>query len=137
MAIILCISDDIRTLEAQRTLLNEKGYQVLAASDGATAIEITRNHSVDVVVLDFSIIGSNGNRITDALMAEQPNLPIAIVSGSLDCIPESLRWYADELLQKSDSSERFLSAIEKLVSISKAKKFLGKQKIRRNEQEVA
>ncbi len=137
MATILCISDDIRSLEAQSTLLKERGYEALIATDRATAIEITRNHSVDVVVLDFSIIGSNGDRITDVLMDEQPNLPIAIVSGSLDCIPEPLRWYADELLQKNDGAELFLSAIEKLVNLSKAKKFLGKQRIRRNEQVVA
>jgi DNA-binding NtrC family response regulator len=134
MATILCISDDIRSLEAQSALLKEKGYEVLIASDRATAIEMTQNHSVDVVVLDFSIIGWNGNRILDLLMDEQPNLPIAIVSGSLDCIPEPLRWYADELLQKSDGAEVFFSVVEKLVNISKAKKFLGKQRARRIEQ---
>ncbi len=134
MATILCISDDIRSLEEQSTLLKEKGYEVLIASDSATAIEITRNHSLDVVVLDFSIIGRNGNQILDVLMDEQPNLPTAIVTGSLDCIPEPLRWYADELLQKSDGSEVFCSTIDKLVNVSKAKKFLGKQKFRRVEQ---
>lgn len=137
MATILCISDDIGLLETQRALLEQNGYSVLVATDRATAIEILCNHSLDAVVLDFSIIGTHGDGIMDVFMDEQPNLPITIVSGSLDCIPEPLKWYADELLQKGDDADVFLSAVERLTHISTAKKFLGQRRIKHEEQVVA
>lgn len=137
MATILCISDDTATVETQRKLLEESGFTALVAYDKATAIEIMRNQSVDAVVLDFSMLGIPGEGIIDLLMDEQPNLPIAIVSGSLDYIPEPLKWYADELLQKSDDAKLFLSAVDKLIRISKAKHFLGQRRVRTGARLVA
>lgn len=130
MATILCISDDPRILETHGMLLEERGHKVLIAVDKTTAIEITRNHSVDAVVFDFNMIATYGSEVADVLMDEQPTVPIAIVSGSLDCVPEPLRWYADALLEKSDGAEVLLSAVEKLLHISTAKKFLGQRRIR-------
>lgn len=43
MATILCVNDNLRVLETQNALLQQKGYKVLTAFDGTTAIEITRN----------------------------------------------------------------------------------------------
>lgn len=134
MAAILCISVDPRILETHGMLLEERCHKVLVAGDKATAIEIIRNHSVDAVVLDYSRIATHGSEeVADVLMDEEPTVPVAIVSGSLYGIPEPLRWYADALLQKSDGAEVLLSAIEKLLHISRAKKFLGQRRIRERE----
>lgn len=124
MATILCIDDDPRVLETQCALLVEKGYAALIAKDGTTAIEIIRKCSVDAVVLDFHMIGMNGNDVAAALMKEQPSVPVAIFSGSLNDVPEALKWYADVLVNKSDGPESFLSAVKKLIDIGKAKKYL-------------
>jgi two-component system, OmpR family, response regulator PrrA len=137
MATILYISDDLGILETHSKLLEETGYTVLIAADRATAIEGMRNHSVDAVVLDFGIIATNGSEVADVLMDEQPATPVAILSGSLDCIPEPLRWYADAFLQKSDGAEVVLSAVEKLLHVRTAKKFLGQRRLRQSEQVVA
>jgi len=38
-----------------------------------------------------------------------------ICSGYIDEIPESLRWFADALLQKADAPGALLSVVERLV----------------------
>jgi FixJ family two-component response regulator len=67
-------------------------------------------------VLDFTMAGMDGNAIAQVLMKEQPKLPVVIWSGCLGDIPESLKWYADALLEKTDGPEVLISTIEKLVN---------------------
>lgn len=120
MATVLCIEDNPRALETQKALLEEKGHRVLVAPDGATGIAISRKHSVDAIVLDFDATGTDGNQVADVLMKEQPTLPVAISSSSPDDMPESLKWFADAMVQKCDGPEALVSAIEKLIAVSSA-----------------
>ncbi len=111
MATILCIDDDPRILELHNAILGGSGYSVLTALDGLTGIALTRNHSIDAIVLDFKMAGMDGNAVAQVLMKEHPKLPVVIWSGCLDDIPESLKWYADALLDKTDGPEALISAI--------------------------
>lgn len=116
MATILCIDDDPRILELHTAVLGGNGYNVLTAPDGLTGISLTRNHSVDAIVLDFNMTGMDGNVLAQVLMKEQPNLPVVIWSGCLDDIPECLKWYADAVLDKTDGPDALISAIQSLVN---------------------
>src|SRR5947209_1546364 len=100
MATVLCIDDDPRILELQTGILCSCGYTVLTASDGLTGVALTRSHSIDAIVLDFMMAGMDGNAVAQVLMKEQPKLPVVVWTGCLDDIPESLKWYADALLEK-------------------------------------
>ena len=120
MATVLCIDDDARVLEMYRALLEGRGYGVLAAPDGATGIAISRKHSVDAVVLDFNMTGMDGNEVAGVLTKEQPTVPVVICSGSADDLPESLKWFADALVQKADGPGALLAAIEKVIGFSTA-----------------
>jgi hypothetical protein len=41
------------------------------------------------------------NEVAQVMAKEQPMLPVVICSGYIDEIPESLRWFADALLQQT------------------------------------
>jgi len=134
MATVLCIDNDSGGLATQKALLEGRGYSVLVASDGATGIEVSRKHSIDAVVLDCNIAGMDGSQFADVLMKEQPTLPVAISSDSLDYIPESLKWFADALVQRCDGPEALLLAIENLIAvISPVRKAPGRGSVRANE----
>lgn len=111
----ICIVDDRNILEIHRALLEGKGYRVVTALDGPTGIALSHERSIDVVVLDFNMPGVNGNEVAQVLTQEQPALPVVIWSDHPDAIPESLRWFAYAVIQKSDGLEPFLSVIESLV----------------------
>jgi CheY-like chemotaxis protein len=116
MATVLCIDDNRNILEINKALLESNGYRVLIAPDGPTGIAVTRTHSIDAVVLDFNMPGMDGTQVAEVLMKEQPKLPVVILSGCVDEIPESLKWFADALLHKGDGPIILLSALEKLVN---------------------
>src|SRR6266849_678847 len=122
MATVLCIDDNRNVLEMNKALLEGIGYRVLLAPDGPTGIALTRKHSIDAVVLDFNMPGMDGAQVAEVLMKEQPTLPVAIWSGCVDTIPESLKWFADAVLHKGDGPDTLLSAVEKLVHKCRARK---------------
>jgi CheY-like chemotaxis protein len=122
MATILCIDDSRAILEIHRALLESKGYRVVTALDGPTGIALSREHSIDVVVLDFNMPGMDGNEVAQVLTQEQPALPVVVWSGYPDAIPESLRWFAYAVLQKSDGLEPLLAVVESLVKAGSASK---------------
>ena len=115
MASILCIDDDPRILDLYKALLGAKGYTVLTAPDGPTGLAITRKYSISVVVVDFRMPGLDGNQVARVLMQEHPKLPVVMCSGFPDDIPESLKWFADVVLEKGDGPDTLLSAIDKLI----------------------
>jgi CheY-like chemotaxis protein len=115
MATVLCIDDNRNMLEIHQALLESKGYRVLIAPDGPTGIALSRQQSIDVVVLDFNMPGMDGNQVAQVMMQEQPTLPVVIWSGYPDGIPDSLRWFANAVLYKGDGLEALLSVVESLV----------------------
>ena len=127
MATILCIDNDPRILELRRALFAGSGYTVLTALDDLTAIALTRTHSIDVIVLDFTMAGMDGNAVAQVLTKEQPDLPVVVCSGRLDAIPESLKWYADALLEKTDGHEALVATVEKLINAGMIRRKAVKQ----------
>lgn len=121
MTTVLCIGGE-PGLSEMRKALETSGYIVLTAPDGATGVAISRKRSVDVTVLDFNFNRMNGYKAAAILMKEQPTLPVVICSGSADDLPESLKWFADALVWKSDGPEAFLAAIEKAMGFKTAKR---------------
>ena len=122
MTTVLCIGGDTGILEIKKALLEPRGYLVLRATDGATGVAISRKHSVDVTVLDFNIASMDCYKAAAILMKEQPTVPVVICSGSADDLPESLKWFADALVSKSDGPEALLAAIEKAMGFKTAAK---------------
>jgi CheY-like chemotaxis protein len=116
MASILCINDDPRILKLHNAILGGSGYTVLTALDGLTGIALSRNHALDAIVLDFNMAGMDGSAVAQVLMKEQPKLPVVVWSRCVDDIPESLKWYADALLEKTDGPEALVSTIQRLIN---------------------
>ena len=114
MATILCINDDPKILELQHAVFSGRGHTVLPAIDVSGGIALTRNHSVDAIVLDFA--KRDGDSVAQVLMKEQPELPVVSWSGRLDAIPESLKGYADALLEKTEGPEALVATVERLIN---------------------
>jgi CheY-like chemotaxis protein len=57
---ILCVDDEPNVLVLRRTLLAQAGYRVYVAEDGEKGLEIFRNETIDLVVLDYKMPGNVG-----------------------------------------------------------------------------
>jgi CheY-like chemotaxis protein len=76
MPTLLCIDDDPKILELQKSILETKGHSVLLAQNGQTEITLASEHAVDLVVLDFKMPGMDAAQVADVLFKEQPDVPV-------------------------------------------------------------
>jgi len=84
---ILAVDDDPIILLNTCEVLAEMGHEVLEADSGKRAIELGRQHEIDLVISDFSMPGMSGAELVERLCAERPGLKAIIATGYAD-LPE-------------------------------------------------
>ena len=103
-AVILLVDDNKDGVLARRSVLEEFGYKVVAASCGEAALEIVQHQGVDLVITDLKMKPVNGIELIRSLREIKPQLPIILLTGFADALglnPETTG--ASVVLQKSSS----------------------------------
>lgn len=81
---ILVVEDEDMVREFSVSVLEDAGYRVLAAEDGATALELLKAHrdSVALLFTDVVLTGSmNGRKVADEAMKIRPDLKVLFTTG--------------------------------------------------------
>lgn len=127
---ILVVDDDdtIRKLISQ-TLAREENMMVSDVPSNLAACELLRNHSFDVVLLDWDLSGSNesyenddtGRCVLELSRKLYPDMPVIVMSGivSYDIRPEVFSLEADSYLAKPFVGLTFAQHIINCVSRSR------------------
>jgi len=80
-ATILIAEDDDALRTLLTALLTREGYRVLAAADGVRTVRLLAEEKVDALVMDVRLGAEDGIALGRELRLEQPDLPIALMSG--------------------------------------------------------
>ncbi len=80
-ASVLVIDDDPDVREFIVATLEEQGYRVRSASDGAQGLAEVDREKPDLVVLDFIMPGLSGADVASRILEAEPDQPILFVSG--------------------------------------------------------
>lgn len=64
---VLCIDDEENGLRVRRWLFEAEGFRVFTAADGPTGIDLFKSHTVDVVILDYSMPKMDGITVAQTL----------------------------------------------------------------------
>jgi two-component system cell cycle sensor histidine kinase/response regulator CckA len=78
---ILVADDEPMVLNLAGTILRRGGYKVLAAPDGAAALELFRGHPVDLVLTDVIMPAMTGHQLVHQIRAEKSDIPCIFMSG--------------------------------------------------------
>ena len=78
---VLVVDDDPDVRGFVVTSLEDMGYEVDEAADGAAALAAFRKGTPDLVVLDYLMPGLSGADVAKAMREERPEQPILFVSG--------------------------------------------------------
>ena len=83
---VLLVEDAEALRKLTHTLLEQNGYRVLAAADGAEALRIVGGHPdrIDLVLTDVIMPGLNGQALATRLEALRPGLKVLYMSGYTD-----------------------------------------------------
>ena len=83
---ILAVDDTAENLDLLGRYLTRSGHQVLTASNGAEALEVLANNSIDTVLLDLIMPGMDGNEVLTRIKANPDwrAIPVIVISGRQD-----------------------------------------------------
>lgn len=76
---VLAVDDEPQILRAIRTSLAARGHEVLTAPNGETALDLLAGVEVDLVVLDLSLPGMDGQEVIRRLRTWSP-VPVIVLS---------------------------------------------------------
>ena len=109
---ILVADDDAQLQRAMRITLASRGYDVIAAHDGAEAIDLAANAHPDLVLLDLGMPQVDGIDVIRAIRAWS-KVPILVLSGRTDSAEkvEALDAGADDYVTKPFAMDELLARI--------------------------
>ena len=79
---ILWTDDEIDLLRPHILFLNEKGYEVITASNGDDAVSLVNQHVFDLMFLDEHMSGLSGLETLNIIKSRHPSLPVIMITKS-------------------------------------------------------
>jgi DNA-binding response OmpR family regulator len=79
---ILWADDEIDLLRAYVLFLEEKGYEVVTATNGKDAVELCQKESFDIIFLDENMPGLSGLETLALIKDIDPNVPMVMITKS-------------------------------------------------------
>ena len=113
MVKILLVEDEesVRLLYKQE--LEERGYEVLCAGDGRTAVEMARDLCPDVVIMDINLPERmDGIESMSRILSHNRDMPVILNTGYSEYQDSFMSWAADAYVLKSADIEPLLKAVE-------------------------
>jgi two-component system, cell cycle sensor histidine kinase and response regulator CckA len=114
---ILLVEDEESVRQLVRETLESRGYRVLEASNGQTALALAAQHKGDLhlVITDVVMPGLSGHELAHELLATRPALKVLYLSG-----------YAQDAFPPSESRQAFLQKPFTLQNLArKVREVLG------------
>ncbi len=113
---ILIADDDPQILRALRITLGARGYEIVTAHDGVTALAAIVEYHPDLLMLDLGMPNLDGLAVIDSVRAWN-SVPILVVSGRSGASDkvEALDRGADDYVTKPFSIDELLARIRALT----------------------
>jgi len=115
--IVLVADDDPSILEILKLGFRTKGYEVITASDGKSAIQAIEQNRPDLLVLDIEMPHLTGIEVLRHLRKDWPALPVVIMTahGTISLAVEAMKEGATEFITKPFEMEQLLLVIQKAL----------------------
>ncbi|GAQ95716.1 putative two-component system response regulator [Thermodesulfovibrio aggregans] len=105
---ILVVDDETVNLELISAIfIDSPNIMILTASDGLEAMEVLKNHTPDVIVLDIRMPRMDGIEVLDALKSDQStsHIPVVVLSGDEKERKNALKHGANDFIPKPFDAE--------------------------------
>lgn len=114
---ILIAEDDSGIREALQDSLTAKGFNVLSAEDGATALWAVRERNFDLALLDVAMPKADGFQVLSHITKERPGTPVIMLTarGEEDDRIMGLQLGADDYIVKPFSIRELIARIEAVL----------------------
>jgi CheY-like chemotaxis protein len=118
---VLVVDDNRDTRAFMEVALNDAGYEVRIASDGAEALGLLRERTADLLITDIFMPGQTGFQTVSRCKAEFPQTRIIVMSaGTLpgldhDFLSPAAHLGVGATLRKPFNAEQLLDAVREVL----------------------
>jgi DNA-binding response OmpR family regulator len=109
---LLCIHRD----PAQLSLLEQNGYELLTATNGADGLRLFMSRPVDAIVLDYQLGLLDGGVVAAEIKKVKPQVPIVMLAEDLELPADALK-SVDALVAKSDGPHFLLATVHFVLNV--------------------
>jgi DNA-binding response OmpR family regulator len=116
MARILIVDDEVNIRKLYKSELEDEGYVVATAASGVEALQLLREQSPDLVILDIKLEQENGLDFLRHMMDMRPSLSVILNSGYSTYKDDFTSWLADAYLVKSGDTSELKEKVRELLA---------------------
>jgi len=112
---VLLVVDDEEGPRQSLRIVFKNDYQVLLASNGPEALELVREHAVDVVVCDIMMFGMSGVDVLKEIKEIDPSVEVIMLTAfeTIETARQALRHGASDYLNKPFDIPTMRSAVKR------------------------
>ncbi len=120
---ILLADDDLNLRRVLEFQLDEAGYNVLTAQDGAEALEIFTNDDFDCVITDLRMPKLSGLELLEKIKAEDAEIPVIVITafGEVETAVTAMKAGAFDYINKPFNRDEILLTLERALNFSETK----------------
>lgn len=113
---ILVVDDEPKILEVVSALLESKGFRVLQADNGQTALDLFNHQNITLVILDLMMPGLSGEEVC-AQIRKKSRVPIIMLTAKIEeeNIVQGLELGADDYITKPFGLKELYARVEALL----------------------
>ena len=110
---ILVVDDEKNILRSLEGILSDEGFEVLSAESGVEALEMIKESTPDLVLLDIWMEGLDGIETLEEIKKGYPNLQVIMMSGhgSIETAVKATKTGAYDFVEKPLSLDKLLLSI--------------------------
>ena len=111
---LVVIDDEVAICEGCRQILEEEGWNVGVAHNGESGLQLVKEMSPDVVLVDLKMPGMYGMEVLQKILEIDPLISPIVISGygTIDTAVEALKKGADDFVCKPFDEKTLTSTLE-------------------------
>ncbi|MGW8567908.1 response regulator [Isoptericola sp. NPDC055881] len=116
---VVVVDDDPYVVEVLRSVLEQRGYDVVGVTDGRAAVDVVEDEHPAAIVLDLAMPGTGGAEVLRQLRhsAATAQLPVVVVSGTAPGDARETAALADGWLVKPVDPERLVATVREVIRL--------------------
>lgn len=116
---VLVIDDEAHVRTLYENLLTREGFEVISTACPEKALDMIRDWTPDIIVLDIELDGDNGLKLIEKYKSKYPDLPIILNSAYSIYQSDFKSWLAEAYIVKSSDIQPLIDNIRELTNSQK------------------
>ncbi len=114
---VLIIDDNINLLYSTQALIKAQGYQCIIAEGGEAGLNILKNKSIDIVLLDLSMPEVDGYAVLEQIKKFEMDIDVIVVSGesTFSNASKVFKGGALDFISKPYKATELISVVDKIA----------------------